>query len=156
MQRGGCGGFTLIELMVVTVIVAILAAIAVPAYSDYVRRGQLTEAFNNLNDFQVKMEQYYQDHKNYGEAGGTTCANAVSAPSWANFQPTGARYFTYACVLTGAVGTVNQAYTITATGSTAAAVGHAYGLTSGNVRSTSRFKGAAVTKSCWLERGAEC
>lgn len=149
-------GFTLIELMVVVTVIAILAAIAVPSYTDYVRRSQLTEAFNNLNDYQVKMEQYYQDNKSYGLSGGTTCANGAGAPSWNNFVPTGARYFTYGCLLTGASGTVNQGYTITASGTAAAASGHVYTLDSGNVRRTTQFKGGSVTKPCWLARGSEC
>ena len=37
-------GFTLIELMITVVIVAILSAIAIPAYSEYVVRARITEA----------------------------------------------------------------------------------------------------------------
>jgi type IV pilus assembly protein PilE len=153
-KTGASAGFTLIEVAVVCTLIAILAAIAIPSYADYLRRGQLKEAFNGLSDYQVKLEQYYQDYKNYGASGGTTCANGANAPSWNTFVPPGAQYFTFSCALNGSAD--NQGYTLTATGSAAAAVGHVYTLTNGNIRRTTKFKGATVSKSCWLIRGDEC
>ena len=58
-------GFTLIELMVTVAIIAVLAAIAVPNYRDYVTRGKLVEASAGLSDARVKMEQYFQDNRTY-------------------------------------------------------------------------------------------
>ena len=157
LQRRAGRGFTLIELMIVIAVIAILSAVALPAYTDYLRRGQLPEAFTNLTDLRVKMEQYYQDNRAYGNTGGTVCANtATNPPSWNNFAPTGARYFTYSCVLNGPVGSVNQAYTLTATGSSGRAIGHTYTVTQDNLQSTTMFKGAAVAKPCWVSRGSEC
>ena len=146
-------GFTLIELMIVVAVVAILSAVAMPSYFDYVRRGQLPEAQAALSDFRVKMEQYYQDNRNYGTA---NCAD-TSPPSWATITPTltygAAKYFTYTCALGGA----GQAYTITATGSSAQAVGHIYTIDEGNHPKTTRFKDVAVTnRNCWLIKGSEC
>lgn len=140
-------GFTLIELMIAVGIIAILAAISIPAYTDYVRRGRITEAFSALSGMRVKMEQYFQDNRNYGAAG-AACPVAVST----------SKYFVYSCTVGAATPSVS--YTATAT-SIAGALGNAtgdytYSINESNAKSTSKFKGSAVTKSCWLIRGSEC
>ena len=70
-------GFTLIELMIAVAIIAILAAIAIPSYSDYVRRSRITEAMSALSGMRVKMEQYFQDNRTYA---GACVAGTVAAP----------------------------------------------------------------------------
>lgn len=149
-------GFTLIELMIVVAIVAILASVALPAYTAYIRRGQMQEAFTNLADYSIKLEQYYEDNKNYGASGATTCATATTANSWNGFVPTGAAYFTYTCALTST--TNNQGYTVTATGSGGAVSGgnYIYSIDGAGNKATTKFAGATVALSCWASRGAAC
>ena len=52
-------GFTLIELMVVVAIVAILAAIAVPQYQDYIARGRIAEGLSIATGAKLTVSEVY-------------------------------------------------------------------------------------------------
>lgn len=138
-------GFSLIELMITVAVIGILTAVALPSYTSYVIRGRLTDVVAALADYRIKMEQYFQDNRNYGTAG-AACSVAV---------PTSA-YVTYACT----VGNPNTTYLITATsiaGQLGSTTGdYTYSINETNTKSTSKFKGISVTKSCWLIQGSEC
>ncbi len=132
------GGFTLIELLIAVAIVGILAAIALPAYNQYVVRGKLTEAYSNLLAMRTQSEQWFQDNRTYA---GMPCST------------TNARYFGYGCSNLSPT-----TYTITATGIAGSDVdGMVFTIDQTNARATV-ISGAAATKgwvgnaACWIVR----
>ena len=138
-------GFTLIEMMVTVAIAAILASLALPAYNDYVKRGRISQAMNNLSGMRVKLEQYYQDNRTFVGA----CADGTVAPLPA------ADDFTYDCpVLTA------TAYTIEATGvATGPMKGFTYTIDQANSKATTALPAGwgTVPVACWVvKKGGAC
>ena len=139
-------GFTLIELMIAVAIVAILCAIALPAYNDYVLRSKLTNAQNGLSNFYVQMEQYFQDNRSYG-----TGACGVAAPTGA-----AAKYFTFTCALSAGT----SGYTATAVGaSDKGTQGFQFSVDQANNRATRSVPSGWTlpAQACWVtNRGGVC
>jgi len=65
MERKMKKGFTLIELMIVIAIIGILAAVAIPMYSDYTKKSRTAEVQQNLNEI-VKMQLIWKEDPNGG------------------------------------------------------------------------------------------
>lgn len=138
-------GFTLVEVMVTVVIVAILAAVAIPAYNNYVMRGKIAEATTNLSSLRVSMEQYFQDNRTY-QNGGVVCgATMPTSPA--------VRYFTFTCNAP-----TTTTYTITATGGPSMN-GFTYTVDQSNNKQTTAVPAGWGTApiNCWVTKpGGTC
>lgn len=135
-------GFTLIEVMITVAIVGILLAVAVPAYSDYVTRGRLSEAFTALGGAQPSAEQFWA---NAGSRSYVGFNNSTSFPS-------ATANFTYA--LSNATAST---YTITATG-IGKMNGFVYTINESGVHATTGSpSGWGTNASCWVDhKGGAC
>jgi type IV pilus assembly protein PilE len=150
-------GFTLLELMIVVAIVAILAAIALPSYQDYITRSKFAEATSTLADLRVKMEQYFMDNRRYN-VGGT--AGTCGIPGGLAPTVPGAKYFTFACASSNAAGAGDQQFVITATGIAAQGLnGIAFTVNHANTKATvvtagtpMADKGYASNAGCWIAK----
>ncbi len=133
-------GFTLIELMVTVVVIALLASIAIPNYSDYVIRSKLSEAFSELSTMSTKLEQYYQDNRTYVGA----CAAGTVAP-----LPPSTANFTFTCPTLSAT-----TYSVLATGANQM-TGFAFTLGPNNAQRTtgvrSGWDATGLPKTCWVK-----
>ena len=76
--RARPGGFTLIEAMIALAVIGILAAIAYPVYTDYIRRGKRATAQAALLELAGKQQTYLLDRRGYAA---TTADLGFSAPS---------------------------------------------------------------------------
>lgn len=120
-------GFTLIELLITIAIVAILAAVALPSYRDYILRGNIPEATSALGQGRITMEQWFQDNRSYENA---NC-------------PANGSKFAFTCT-TGAA-----TFKITASG-TGNMAGFSYTINQDNQRTSNTPWGNC--SNCWVAR----
>jgi len=75
-------GFTLIELMIVVAVIGILAAVAYPAYQDYVIRSKRGDAMNALAAVRIAQEKYRANNTSFADSTGTLGVSAVSGDGY--------------------------------------------------------------------------
>jgi len=71
-------GFTLLELMIVIIVVAVLAGIALPSYQEHLRKGRRASAEAHLMDIAQRQQQYFHDVRGYAS---TLAALNMSTPA---------------------------------------------------------------------------
>ena len=131
-------GFSLIELLTVVAIAGILAAIALPAYQDYVLRGMITEATSGLSELRLRAERRFADNRSY--AGTSTVVS-------------GARYFAFTCPTLS-----TTAFTCRAAGIAAQGMGaFVYTIDQDNTKASTitGLTGWNNSVSCWITKKSE-
>jgi type IV pilus assembly protein PilE len=132
-------GFSLIELMVTVAIVSILAALALPTYTDYITRGRIPEATSRLSVLQVQMEQYFQDRHSY--LGAPAC-NLDSSSNYFDFSCESASSESFVLQATGKGSMTGFTYTVDQ---------------AGNKATRSVAAGWAINNNCWVsKKGGQC
>lgn len=130
-------GFTLIEVMIVVAVVAILAAIALPSYNEYIRRGHRADARAGLLQAQQWLER----------AATATGVYPTSLPASLTWSGDGSKRYDIAL----AAGATNAAFTLTATPK-GAQVGDkcgTYTLTHTGLRGANGVTSGDIVTECW-------
>ena len=74
-------GFTLIELMIVVAIIGILAAVAIPAFMDYMKKSKKTEAALQLNKIGKNDKVYFNTNAKFVDVNGAQTPGASCCPN---------------------------------------------------------------------------
>lgn len=102
-------GFTLIELMVTIAIVSVLASIAIPAYTGYIKTSKMSEANYNLAALRLAQEEYFLENNDYFYGATTLLLESASGGLWKATKGSDGFLFNY-------VVTASDGWTATATG----------------------------------------
>ena len=108
-RRETASGFTLVELMIAVVVVALLASIALPSFMDSIRKSRRSEAFASLAQVQQAQERWRSNGSSYAESL-TNAANGTPPGLGMASATTAKGYYTLSLSGAGASG-----YTVTAT-----------------------------------------
>ena len=139
----------MLEMLITVATLAIVAAIALPSYTDYIKRSKIVEATSGLNDMRVRLEQFFADNRQYPTA--CIASAAGPAPTGKIYLPASAKYFAFGCALSATT------YTVTATGAASGGMaGFVYTIDQASARKTTSlpagWAGAGPSSTCWVTR----
>jgi type IV pilus assembly protein PilA len=135
-------GFTLIELMIVVAIIGILAAVALPAYTDYTIRAKITDGISLANGIKTAITE---THASRGPVAmtcndATTCAQIGATPAAATTNVTS--------VQSASTGVITVTYTAAVVPTTANTIVFTPTANGGNDLSAAASAGGQVTWNC--------
>ncbi len=97
-RRSAPGGFTLLELMTVILVIAILVVMLLPVYAQLQRRAEKASCMNNLRSLHVAANLYLQEHHMWPQIGIKGVEPQDAATSWINaLQPYGLAQNNWVC-----------------------------------------------------------
>ncbi len=130
-------GFTLIEVLIVTAVIALLASIAYPSYKSFIRKGHISDALSELSKLRLEMEQRYQQNRSYQDTD-------INNPGQCATTKINSRYFSYSCTTTS-----RTTFIWTASNLTSPMLGtlnsYQYTIDQDGTRQTTYFDGAPFT-----------
>lgn len=89
-------GFTLVELVIAIAVLAILASVAYPAYTDSVAKGRRAEARATMLEAQQWMERFYSENFRYDQNSAGTAAGTLFSARFAQVPASGSASYTLA------------------------------------------------------------
>ena len=108
-------GYTLVELMITSAVIAMLAAIAIPSYNGYIDTSKHAAALTNAEIMQPFVDNYFYENGTYLAGTYDPGGDVLTLPNAYGWRPDGDedqfRYNVAAC----GTGTINECYTITVT-----------------------------------------